>query len=223
MSHIPGRARTAAESKRKSRGLKEFTRVLIACEGEKTEPHYLRDLCRSLSLTTAFVEITGKECGSSPKSIYEYADLRWREDGGFDEIYCVFDRDSHETFDEALVSIRQHRSKRMQQIVSYPCFEYWIFLHFGYARPPCIAVGARSAGARMLELLLNRWPEYAKGSKDVFTELDKQGLTDAAIRNAVRARVDAERTGDPDPSTQIDILICRLRELAKEKDALSFP
>lgn len=216
MAYVPGKPRSARDLRRQSRGIKEFSRVLIACEGEKTEPHYLRELCKSLGLTAAIVEIAGKECDSSPKSVYEYADTRWKEDGAFDEIFCVFDRDVHETFDETVKAISQHRSRRMKSIYSYPCFEYWILLHFTYSRGAVIAAGKKSAGDQMLGLVLAKWPEYKKGGKGNYAYLSERNLTDTAITRALRAKKDAEDTGNPDPSTRMNELVVRLRELGEE-------
>lgn len=221
MSYVPGKPKKFKDLQRRSRGVKEFTRVLIACEGEKTEPNYFQDLCRALGLTAAIVEVTGKECGSSPLSVCDYAMNRLKEDGGFDQVFCVFDRDTHPTFDAAVQKIAGHRSKKISSIVSYPCFEYWILLHFRYTRSPVRAVGGRSAGDQMLALVLQQWPEYAKGSNHVYRSLADRSLTDVAIANSATARADAAASGNPDPSTDVDRLVARLRELGLEAGSLA--
>lgn len=221
MRNAPGQPKSANRLHRRSRGVKEFSRVLIACEGEKTEPNYLRELCKALGLTAAIVEVVGKQCGSSPISVCDYAASRLKEDGAFDEVFCVFDRDTHLTFDAAVNKIATHSSKKMRSIVSYPCFEYWILLHFRYTRASVPAVGGKSSGDRMLDLVLAEWPEYAKGLKDVYVRLTERNLTDVAIAHSIRARRDMEVTGDPDPSTEIDKLVVRLRALGEELAAIS--
>ncbi len=221
MSYVPGKPKNANRLRRLSRGIKEFSRVLIACEGGKTEPNYLADLCRALGLTTAVVEVVGKKCDSAPISVYEYAALRLKEDGAFDEVYCVFDRDTHETFDEALGKIASHRSKKMQSIVSYPCFEYWILLHFRYTRGAMPSVGKKSCGDRMFDSVVEQWPAYAKGSKNVYGYLAERNLTEVAINRSIQARTDMAQTGNPDPSTEVDKLVVRLRELGREFAAMS--
>lgn len=221
MSYSPGKPKSANRLSRKSRGIKEFTRVLIVCEGSSTEPNYLRDLCKSLGLAAKVVEVIGEKCGSAPMSVYEFAADQVSEDGAFDEVYCVFDRDTHETFQEALHKIATHRCKKMQSIVSYPCFEYWIFLHFAYTRTSMPSVGTKSCGRRMLDLLREKWPEYEKGSKDVYTRLAEKNLTDTAIKHSAWARKDAETTRDPDPSTDVDKLVVRLRKLGEEFAAIA--
>jgi hypothetical protein len=223
MPYVPGQPKKGNKLRRQSKGIKEFSRVLIACEGEKTEPNYLRELCRELGLTGTCVEVVGKECGSSPISVCDYAIGRFKQDGGFDKVFCVFDRDTHLTFHAAIDKIAAHSSKKMKSVVSYPCFEYWILLHFRYTRASTPAAGKKSSGDRMLELVVAEWPEYAKGGKNVYDYLSKRGLTDTAITNATRARADTHATEDPDPSTDVDELVVYLRQLGKEFEAISTP
>lgn len=215
-----GSPRTPRSLERTSKRLLELPRVLIACEGEKTEPKYFRDLCKSLGLTSAVVEVAGKECGSAPLSVCQYAIDRFKEDGGFDVVYCVFDRDAHETFEQAMSLARQHKSKRIKPIPSYPCFEYWVLLHFKYTRTAVTAVGGKSSGARMLELVQQVWPGYEKGGAGICAYLAAEGKMDKALERAGMARADAENTGDPNPSTYIDELISYLGEVAAQASAV---
>ena len=74
----------------------QYSKVLIVCEGEKTEPYYFEDLKSHYELNSANIEITG-DCGSAPISIFEYANQRFQEEDragdSFDRVYCVFDKD----------------------------------------------------------------------------------------------------------------------------------
>jgi hypothetical protein len=221
MSYVAGKSRPSKGLTRRSRRIKEFSRVLITCEGSKTEPNYFREACKDLGLTSAMVEVAGKECGSSPMSVCDYALARLKEDGSFDEVFCVFDRDTHQTFDAAVKKIAGHSSKKLRSIVSYPCFEYWVLLHFRYTRGAVRATGGKSPGNQMLDLVVAEWPDYAKGLTDMYKRLTEKGLTEVAIANSVKARGDAVATQNPDPSTEVDILLLRLRELAKESGAIA--
>lgn len=213
-----GKKRSASKLRRVSRGLNEFRRVLIICEGSKTEPNYLREVCQSLRLRAASVEIAGEECDSAPISVFRYADARFRDEAGdYDKIFCVIDRDRHPTFDAAVVACESHPSKRFLPIRSYPCFEYWILLHFRFTRAPIVTEGGASPGDVALALVREHWPEYLKGSRQCFERLEKQGFTARAEQNALRARRDAEATAEPNPSTEIDLLIEELRALAAEQ------
>jgi hypothetical protein len=51
--------------------------ILVVCEGEKTEPNYIAHYKKGLGLCNVKLEICGKECGSDPLSVVEYAEARF--------------------------------------------------------------------------------------------------------------------------------------------------
>jgi hypothetical protein len=83
-------------------------RYLIVCEGSKTEPNYFKEMRHHLKLRTATIEICGKECGSDPVSVYQYAEKIYDEekDVSYDSVYCVIDKDDHKNLNEALALIK---------------------------------------------------------------------------------------------------------------------
>lgn len=131
-----GKPRSSRALQRKSFGFDELTRILIVCEGSKTEPFYFKSMVSMLALRATSILVLGRECDSAPISVYEYAAKRYADDPDFDFVYCVFDRDRHATYDAACSAIRNHPSKILKAIVSNPCFEYWILLHFIFTRSP---------------------------------------------------------------------------------------
>jgi len=59
------------------------------------------------------------------------------------------------------------KSPKVTVIASYPCFEYWLLLHFGYSRKPYARAGARSPADCLIEDLM-KFPgmgDYGKGAK----------------------------------------------------------
>jgi RloB-like protein len=207
-----GKPRRSGDLTRRSKGFKELRRILIVCEGAKTEPNYFRALVKSLALRAASVEVVGEECESAPISVYRYADKRFAEDGGYDEVHCVIDRDRHSTFAEAIDAIRRHRSRVFRAVVSYPCFEYWVLLHFRYTRSAFVGAGASSPGDMVVRAVKDVWPTYTKGAENAFQHLaDKK---DTALAHAKRARRDFEDVGNENPSTDVDKLVDALEEYA---------
>jgi len=79
--------------------------TLIVCEGE-TEREYLAVLCNRLGLLPTEVILAENTGGSAPISVVACAERRATERGGYDHIFCVFDRDSHESFERARSRIR---------------------------------------------------------------------------------------------------------------------
>ncbi|MFY8135359.1 MAG: RloB domain-containing protein [Aquimonas sp.] len=71
-----------------------FSITLIVCEGE-IELEYLGVLCNRLGLRPTEVILAENTEGSAPISVVACAERKARERGGYNHIFCVFDRDSH--------------------------------------------------------------------------------------------------------------------------------
>lgn len=73
-----------------------YDKVLIVCEGEKTEPHYLMELRGHLKLSQANIKIDPNS-DSSPTSVVKYTKELIKESpkDPYDHVFCVIDRDRH--------------------------------------------------------------------------------------------------------------------------------
>lgn len=212
-----GKPRSFGDLKRRSRGFSELRRILIVCEGSKTEPNYFRGLLKWAALRAVSVTVIGEECESAPISVFQYAAKRYTEDQGYDEVHCVFDRDRHHTFDAAVAACQSHPSKVFKAVASYPSFEFWVLLHFRYTRSPFAAQGASSPGDMVVKAVRDAWPAYAKGIASAFNYLDEGGRTSIAIARAKAAKLDAERTGELNPSTDVGELVSHIIKLSKDQ------
>lgn len=108
--------------------------TLIVCEGE-TEQEYFEAVRILYGLTTAEVVLAENTRGPAPISVVECAVEKCGEPGGYDKVYCIFDRDGHESFQRAREKIRglAGRKKKplpIEEAISIPCFEVWVLLHF---------------------------------------------------------------------------------------------
>jgi hypothetical protein len=198
-----------------------YDRVLIVCEGSKTEPNYLDELIRFHQLSSANVTITG-DCGSTPDRVVEKAIEIFENDKDYDRVYCVLDRDAHPTFDAAIQRVRSKSLVRYQgkcrrgtaefkAIVSTPCFEYWLLLHHRYTRK----VMLRCEDVERELRSISEFSNYKKGEKGLY--LRTRDYLEQALQYADRANQDAELTGAKNPSTEMPELIRYLLELAKRK------
>jgi len=113
--------------------------ILIVCEDSKHTINYLNTLCTALRINTPAIEIRGRECGSAPISVFEYTrnEITNNEKDGldnkYDRIYSVFDKDSHTSYEDTKSKINgSHATTEIpwDAIISIPCFEYWLLLHF---------------------------------------------------------------------------------------------
>jgi len=211
--HHKRKARSDRDLKRSRAKRAPYERVLIVCEGEKTEPLYFKELVTHYRLNTANVEICGN-CDSSPKSVLSYAKAQqanaMKQGDGFDKVFCVFDKDCHESYQDTLNAIAQLKGV-YQAIVSVPCFEYWLLLHFEYLTHPYSAIQNRSVCGLVIKDLKLHLPDYEKSQNGVFKVLlDK--LPDA-IKSAKSVLATSERIQSDNPSTKIHELIEYLQGL----------
>lgn len=214
--------RKARAFKRSGPAREPYEKVLIVCEGSKTEPNYFRGLIDHYEINTANVTVDGS-CGSDPISVVDHAIRLYREElrkndkeGPYDRVYCVMDRDAHPKFDDAMDKLKAQKPAGVFfPAVSVPCFEYWLLLHFTYTRAAFTAVGGNSAGAAVLAELKTYWPEYGKANENVFAHVLNQ--IEFGKAGAVRALADARRTDSPNPSTTLHELVDYLQNIKGKK------
>ena len=192
-----------------------YDRVLIVCEGKRTEPLYFEDLSAHFRLNTANVIITGE--GADPRTVVRVAKKLRRDEARrgekYDRVYCVFDRDEHMTFGQAC---DEARASGIFAVRSWPCFEFWLRLHFGFSRQPYSRFGGRSAAQRCVDELRGWLPGYEKGAAGIFHAL--QYRLESAMDNATRAIADAKATGEFNPSTEVHDLVDYLQRLTSEQE-----
>lgn len=122
------KAKKTKDLKRRKARREPFAKVLIVCEGEKTEPHYFNGLKDHYRLNSANVEVCADR-GSDPLGIYTFALERYEQEqvagDPFDKVFCVFDKDNHTNFSQALDAIRDAEPRNTFVAVhSVPCFEF---------------------------------------------------------------------------------------------------
>ncbi|MCF6262104.1 MAG: RloB family protein [Xanthomonadales bacterium] len=210
------KAKQARNLERKRAKRAAYDRVLIVCEGEKTEPNYFQGLCDYYRLNSANIEICG-DCGSAPINVVERAKELYRAEKRsgipFDRVYCVFDKDSHRTYEAALQAVNNAKPKATFFVVnSIPCFEFWLLLHFTYTTSPfCGTESSNSAGDQVLDRLRKYIPSYAKGNHGCFDLLIDQ--LPQAMENSKRALHSANENGTDNPTTLVHELVEYLQGL----------
>lgn len=211
------RPRDVRSLRRRAPQREPFDYVLIVCEGEKTEPNYLREMIGYLQLSGTNVKVTG-DCGSAPKSVVAEAIKRFDDDPQFDRVFCVFDRDGHAGYAGSVQRVREHRLERrdgrtrlgratFEAITSVPCFEYWVLLHFEYTTAELL---------RFADVLtrMQAHPDlrsYGKGKVGLFDML--QPRLDTALRHADRANSAAQAAETDNPTTRMPDLVRYLLQL----------
>ena len=215
--HHRRKARQAKDLSRKKKKRDPHERVLIVCEGEKTEPNYFNGLIDFYRINTANVAVDGN-CGSSPICIVDHAiqlyKVEKKKGDSFDRVYCVFDQDSHETYAKAIDKLQNQKPiDTFFVTTSVPCFEYWLILHFVYTTKPYCSEGKRSCGAVVLRELEKHMPHYKKGLKNVFSELIEK--LEFAKENAIKSIAQARKNDTDNPTTLIYELVEYLQNIKK--------
>jgi len=155
-------------------------RILIVCEGEKTEPNYFRSIIARFPPHLAeLVEVEG--LGANTQSLVNQAkQLRARKadtDYPYDETWVVFDRDSFppDAFDNA---IRSAESATMGAAWSNEAFEIWYLLHFEDRQT---GMNRDAYKARLTHHLGHL---YKKNDTDMYHKLQKKGDEALAVSRA---------------------------------------
>jgi hypothetical protein len=215
--------------KRRAAFRQERDRVLIVTEGSKTEPDYFRRLIEELGLTTAKVVIVG-DGGSAPISVVEDAIKRLSQDDDFEQVYCVFDRDRHASYDQALQALNElagstgFKSKVVLAIPSVPCFELWYLLHVSDSRKPyeAAATGGSPGQALLADLCKkNEFSNYEKSGCQAFFETIRP-YREIAVQRAESflraASAEGAQEYHENPSTRVYLIVEGLRKIARQQD-----
>jgi hypothetical protein len=160
------------------------------------------------------IDIIGNDCGSAPISIVDFALGKQNE---YERIFCVFDKDTHPSYKEAIDKIKRARLKSghsLQAMDSIPCFEYWMLLHFEYTTTPFSASGKKSVCDALIQRKLSKHiPDYTKGRKETIQTLIPN--IDKAIQHAKKVEAYHRTSKTDNPSTRVYILVDYLRNIKK--------
>lgn len=185
-----------------------YDTVLIVCEGSKTELYYFKQLATDLRLT-ANVEVFSP--GSDPVTVVNYAKQRLDE---FERVFCVFDGDNpprSKLATNIVQSSQPGRDGKWQVIVSAPCFEVWLLLHFAFVTRPFAAAGGKTIAENATQALIAELPNYKKGDPQTYPLV--QSKTNTAIANAKRLHHHNVANNSNNPATQVHVVVDYLRKL----------
>jgi len=212
MAHI-SKLRGRGSFRRRHGNRKPKPITLVVCEGE-TEHAYFEAVRLHLKLSRAEVVLATSSKGSAPRNVVAYAEQKCAEPGGYDQIYCVFDRDQHGSFRAARERIaklasRQNKRLPIAESVSVPCFEFWILLHFEQTDASfanCADVIQRIRDEHV--------PEYAKADNTFCQSL--MSKRKFALTNADLVEASAE-TNNFDPYTSAHHVVRHLETVARHQ------
>lgn len=192
-------------------------RILIVCEGVKTEPQYFEYLRKELCLGSLVV-VAGKECGSTPTDVLNHCLKRIYSDkeNQFNQAWCIIDVEAptpHSSLDQVYQKIRDFKPKKgyhteLILALSNPCFEYWYILHFKKT--------SRSfqSSDEVKKELKKYYPSYSESDKKIFSIIYPKTSTAIQNVNAVIAEChyDVKDLRQCNPSTLVHKVVEYLQQ-----------
>lgn len=157
-------------------------RLLIVCEGTRTEPEYFRELRQShravleINISPGGVPRTLVRRAVQLKKEANRAAKSQRDDHlRYDEVWCVFDIDDHPDLAAAL---KQATDNGIHLAISNPCFELWILLHFQdqrayIARPALRALCRKHLPGYLKDVPMNQLADRYDGAMNRAHELER--------------------------------------------------
>lgn len=188
--------------------------ALITCEGRVTEPVYLDALLRHLGLPMANVQIAPGDNHSDALAVVQRALDRFNLQPDFDHVFAVVDGEQA-NLPEARTLARDTGHRRpdgrpltVDLIVSHPCFEYWLLLHFSPATQPLPDAGAAEWALMQCD------PRYRKNDRTALAALAARA--DVALTHAAAAAAALQAAAATHPATDMPLLVLALQAMAAQ-------
>jgi hypothetical protein len=207
-----GRAKSVSGLRRKPPIRELYDRILIVCEGKKTEPNYFEEIRKQARIPTAHICVLHSQLGTQPSQVVEYAVTQFNEKKkAFEKVFAVFDRDDHTSYANAIAraesldgKLENDEKKQVifKAIVSVPSFELWLLLHYA-------DIQSFHHRDRILYRLREHIPDYEKGRYGLYALT--QSLLIEATGRAERLKARFSRLPGEDAYTDVDELVSILR------------
>lgn len=186
--------------------------ALIVCEGKKTEPAYLQGLIEYLRVHPANAQIHEGISDADAVSIVKRTKQIFEATPDFDHVFVVVDAEQQnlqKAMQTAAKPLKRADGQKlpMQFIVTNPCFEFWLLLHFAYTTKPFRNYHEVHAD------LIAHLPNYTKGDRNIFDHV-KHGL-ESALAHAERLKQALAAANADCPNTDMHWLVQLLKTMSR--------
>ena len=197
--------------RRKSRQI--VCKILIVCEGTKTEPNYF-EAFKTLNGGTIVYDIDLRGLRQNTTDVVDKA-IELKSKGDYDRVWAVFDKDSFSAnkFNGAIIKAQNNG---IGCAWSNEAFELWYLYHFMNR----VTAMSRTEYKRAISEAVNNSPqcknrkvyEYAKNDKDNYRIMTTYGSMENAIRFAEAKSCDYtdQRYATHNPCTMVFKLVRQL-------------
>lgn len=214
---------------RKKKGKPVKPTLHIFCEGEKTEPYYLKSYIGEFhsstrQLATILVEKTEK---NTPVSLVNEAIAHKNSNGlKIDEYWVVYDREAVNKYSDSLHQDARQKADAngINIALSNVCFEHWLLLHLDDHRRSYSNCNDLLKNSTLKALLESKCgiKNYDKGLPFLFEKI-KHGIDDAVKRaeaicvNAVKSAVTGKEAPHYlNPYTDVHKLLEAMKEFEEK-------
>lgn len=197
---------------RKKASREGLAAILIVCEGRETEPNYLHGLCDARGVNRANTTIVAGDGETSALGLVRKAQRRFAVDRDFDAVFVVCDCAREELAPAMAAAATPMKnaageSITVNLIVSRPCFEFWLLLHFEYISRPF------ATAQEVIDLLRRHITDYDKADRQIYAKVEA-GL-DRAIGHTQQLKTELAAIGANTPDTDMLRLIASLELLRR--------
>ena len=129
-------------------------------------------MLKTARIAPADIRVLASELGTQPLRVVDSAIREFSRKKAYDRVYAVFDRDDHENYANAIHRAEAQNGKLKNDerkpisfcaIVSVPCFEFWLLLHFEDVR-------AWLHRDVVYDRLTQHIPGYQKNTNDIYAK-----------------------------------------------------
>ena len=184
--------------KRKNKDRPVLPVFRIFCEGEKTEPLYIKGYINCFHSEKRNIIVIEDSNKNTPVELVELAVDAKKSGNPADVIWVVFDRESEAKYtNERHAQARDMaQSNNIEIAFSNVCFEYWLLLHFVYTTAAYTSCDDLLRNSELkTELRKIGINDYEKGATYLFDKLKDK--IRQAFANAQKIRAHAVKTADP--------------------------
>ncbi|WP_263080248.1 RloB family protein [Endozoicomonas sp. Mp262] len=198
----------------------------IYCEGEKTEPYYLRGYINEYHSGRRTLFVIPKTNKNTPVQLVDEA-IDEKQKGNTGDIYwVVFDRESTTKYSHKLHTEARRKAKKngIEIALSNVCFEFWLLLHFEKTTAAYNSYDDLIRKSNLKKYLKERGIEnYDKALTILYNEVSKENGVQNAIINAEQVNKqisEAAQQGEEEPHflnpyTDVYKLLSSMREFSK--------
>lgn len=171
----------------------------IFCEGEKTEPYYIRGYVNNFHSDKRSIIVVENTNKNTPVQLVDVAVESKCGGHEADWIWVVYDRESEAKYSDSLHAEARKKAKDNNINIAFSnvCFEFWLLIHFEYTTAGYTSCDDLLHNSRLREKLSSIGiKDYEKGLPTLFDKL-KDKVNDA-MKNSEKLKIEIEKSAEKD-------------------------